>query len=167
MATNIGTGPQDIPLNQFLGEMAFMDNPPGPPAFATSATGGPSLPSSSTTLINFNVVNLDNYGGYNATLYRYTPKRPGWYQFNAGLTIAGSILGNSYMQLRKNGGEHRRFGQFQSELSTFTGSALAVANGTTDYFEIAFVNGSGTAETTLATGACMWFDGYWVTNYTA
>ena len=25
MATNIGTGPQDIPLNQFLGEMAFMD----------------------------------------------------------------------------------------------------------------------------------------------
>ena len=27
MATNIGTGPQDIPLNQFLGEMAFMDNP--------------------------------------------------------------------------------------------------------------------------------------------
>ena len=26
MATNIGTGPQDIPLNQFLGEMAFMNN---------------------------------------------------------------------------------------------------------------------------------------------
>jgi len=26
MATNIGTGPQDIPLNQFLGEMAFQDN---------------------------------------------------------------------------------------------------------------------------------------------
>ena len=26
MATNIGTGPQDIPLNQFLGEMAFMDS---------------------------------------------------------------------------------------------------------------------------------------------
>ena len=27
MATNIGTEPQDIPLNQFLGEMAFMDGP--------------------------------------------------------------------------------------------------------------------------------------------
>ena len=27
MPTNIGTGPQDIPLNQFLGEMAFMDKP--------------------------------------------------------------------------------------------------------------------------------------------
>ena len=26
MATNIGTRPQDIPLNQFLGEMAYMDN---------------------------------------------------------------------------------------------------------------------------------------------
>lgn len=25
MATNIGTGPQDIPLNQFLGQMAFQD----------------------------------------------------------------------------------------------------------------------------------------------
>ena len=28
MATNIGTGPQDIPLNQFLGEQAFMDAKP-------------------------------------------------------------------------------------------------------------------------------------------
>jgi len=27
MPTNIGTGPQDIPLNQFLGEMAFIDKP--------------------------------------------------------------------------------------------------------------------------------------------
>lgn len=27
MTTKIGTGPQDIPLNQFLGEMAYMDNP--------------------------------------------------------------------------------------------------------------------------------------------
>ena len=26
MATNIGTEPQDIPLNQYLGEMAYMDN---------------------------------------------------------------------------------------------------------------------------------------------
>jgi len=26
MSTNIGTGPQDIPLNQFLGEMAFQDS---------------------------------------------------------------------------------------------------------------------------------------------
>ena len=26
MATNIGRGPEDIPLNQYLGEMAFMDN---------------------------------------------------------------------------------------------------------------------------------------------
>lgn len=26
MTTKIGTGPQDIPLNQYLGEMAFMDN---------------------------------------------------------------------------------------------------------------------------------------------
>ena len=25
MATNIGTGPKDIPLNQFLGQMAFKD----------------------------------------------------------------------------------------------------------------------------------------------
>jgi len=28
MPTNIGMGPQDIPLNQFLGEMAFIDRPP-------------------------------------------------------------------------------------------------------------------------------------------
>ena len=28
MSTKIGTRPQDIPLNQFLGEMAFMDANP-------------------------------------------------------------------------------------------------------------------------------------------
>ena len=33
MATNIGTGPQDIPLNQFLGEQAFLDKPSKVPAF--------------------------------------------------------------------------------------------------------------------------------------
>ena len=27
MATNIGTNPQDIPLNQYLGELAFLDYP--------------------------------------------------------------------------------------------------------------------------------------------
>ena len=28
MATNIGTGPEDIPLNQHLGQMAYLDEPP-------------------------------------------------------------------------------------------------------------------------------------------
>ena len=44
MATNIGTGPQDIPLNQFLGEMAFMDNIISEgtfsPTIQTTTTGG-------------------------------------------------------------------------------------------------------------------------------
>ena len=44
MTTNIGTGPQDIPLNQFLGEMAFMDNilesGAWTPAFAGTTVAG-------------------------------------------------------------------------------------------------------------------------------
>jgi len=42
MATNIGTGPQDIPLNQFLGEMAFQDK-------ATTVVAGSRVTNPNTT----------------------------------------------------------------------------------------------------------------------
>ena len=46
MATNIGTGPQDIPLNQFLGEMAFQDK-------ATTVVAGSRVTNPNTTSVEW------------------------------------------------------------------------------------------------------------------
>ena len=58
MATNIGTGPQDIPLNQFLGEMAFMDNFISQGSFTATCSNGVTLQSSGDTLQYVKVGNM-------------------------------------------------------------------------------------------------------------
>jgi hypothetical protein len=50
MATNIGTGPQDIPLNQFLGEMAFMDNLISQGSFTPTLQDAPDQGGNSATV---------------------------------------------------------------------------------------------------------------------
>jgi hypothetical protein len=82
MATNIGTGPQDIPLNQFLGEMAFMDRPPTHPylevRLSSSLTtyDGRQL---DNTEIPYNQVDIDTVGGYDPATGKYTIPERGIY----------------------------------------------------------------------------------------
>lgn len=82
MATNIGTGPQDIPLNQFLGEMAFMDRPPTHPYLEVRLTA--SITSYDgrqidNTEVAYNQVDIDTVGGYNPATGRYTVTERGVY----------------------------------------------------------------------------------------
>jgi hypothetical protein len=58
MATNIGTGPQDIPLNQFLGEMAFMDNLYKQGTFVATCDNGVTLTGNSDLLQYVKIGNL-------------------------------------------------------------------------------------------------------------
>ena len=68
MATNIGTGPQDIPLNQFLGQMAFMDDVPKKPSFqAVKNSSNHNFVSNTRTIIQGWVENHDDGGMFNAT----------------------------------------------------------------------------------------------------
>ena len=68
MATNIGTEPQDIPLNQFLGEMAFMDRPPVDFGYiVATAAGNINVPQSSYTAIS-------------TTYYKWELPSAGWYR---------------------------------------------------------------------------------------
>ena len=71
MATNIGTGPQDIPLNQFLGEMAFMDRPPQKPGFTAMGSGpGIDTPlSGDTSEIGSKFTDVTSNGCYNTGSY--------------------------------------------------------------------------------------------------
>ena len=68
MATNIGTGPQDIPLNQFLGEMAFMDRPPVDFGYIVATAAG-----------NINVPQ-NSYTAISTTYYKWELPSAGWYR---------------------------------------------------------------------------------------
>ena len=69
MPTNIGMRPQDIPLNQFLGEMAFIDRPPtnAAPFGATETQGYQNLKiycsANDDTAITADSVILENASG--------------------------------------------------------------------------------------------------------
>lgn len=68
MAINIGTGPQDIPLNQFLGEMAYMDRPPVDFGYIVATAAG-----------NINVPQ-NNYTAISTTYYKWELPSAGWYR---------------------------------------------------------------------------------------
>ena len=77
MATNIGTGPQDSPLNQFLGEMAFMDANPRVVALAQKNTG--MTLNTSATPVQFPNTIFDSHIGFSNTNSRYTVPYSGDY----------------------------------------------------------------------------------------
>ena len=86
MATNIGTGPQDIPLNQFLGEMAFIDKPPTKPAFQATLSSNVSHPAG-TNILPYNLVVYDKFGNYNNTTYTFTAPVDGLYFFHLNMNL--------------------------------------------------------------------------------
>ena len=101
MATNIGTGPQDIPLNQFLGEQAFLDKPSKVPAFVVQLNndnnqGGQNViitdSTSPGTIIIPTDVKYDNYGGYNTSTGEYTAPIGGLYYFAFGSNMRTNSL---------------------------------------------------------------------------
>jgi hypothetical protein len=86
MATNIGTGPQDIPLNQFLGEMAFMDRPPVDFGYIVAT---------SVTDTNVSV----GYTSINTTYYKWELPSAGWYRLVS--TMRARMWGvTGYLQTR-------------------------------------------------------------------
>lgn len=108
MATNIGTGPQDIPLNQFLGEMAFMDQPPRKKCYvAVGAVGGslsnPDAGNSTETFSPYgtttSAVFADLGGDWDISTQKFTAPLTGVYQFNQGcrFSVYGSNITYLYM----------------------------------------------------------------------
>jgi len=86
MATNIGTGPQDIPLNQFLGEMAFMDRPPQRVAFQARNTTNFNF-GASPQIIPCPSVSVNVAGCYDPTTYKFTAPVDGVYNFYMAVSI--------------------------------------------------------------------------------
>ena len=108
MATNIGTGPQDIPLNQFLGEMAFMDAKPKVVGLAKKTNS--QTPGTTAQLIQFPSIDIDThlaFGGTNNTTF--TVPHSGNYLVMGSVNIIAS--GNvSQTEIAKNGSRYSHYG---------------------------------------------------------
>jgi len=84
MATNIGTGPQDIPLNQFLGEMAFIDKPPQKPGFyARRSISGDGRAANSQEWTIAGTGSYNRGGHFDISNGRFTAPVDGVYFFSA------------------------------------------------------------------------------------
>jgi len=108
-----------------------------------------SIPNATFTKVTFQSEEWDTNNNFdNATNYRFTPTVAGYYQFNWELDTGGNTTSGSLADLYKNGSTYKRSnGVFVASISEqyVSGSALAYANGTTDYFEIyAYMAGGGT-----------------------
>jgi len=122
------------------------------PAFSAYNAGTQSISSSTTTKIVFNGENFDTNSNFDSTTnYRFTPTVAGYYQLNTSIYEQGA--GGSYIALTlyKNGASYQElFRTTSTGQATMSGSCLAYANGTTDYFEI-YVRSQG-ATTVLGAG---------------
>ena len=101
------------------------------------------------TKVSWTVKEWDTNNNFDTTTnYRFTPTVAGYYQFNWELDTGGNTTSASLADLYKNGGTYKRGnGVFVASINEqyVCGSALAYANGTTDYFEIyAYIAGGGT-----------------------
>lgn len=111
------------------------------PAFSASRTGSDQTISAGTwTKVQFNTETFDTNNNFDSTTnYRFTPTVAGYYQLNSIILLGGSGI-NGYIQLYKNGSGY----QYGNSTPTGGGasgqllqvSAVAYANGTSDYFEI-------------------------------
>ena len=106
MSTKIGTRPQDIPLNQYLGQMAYLDEPPRAKCYvAVGSAGGVLTNTGSQTTDNAiygtsaTYVFADLGGDWDITNTRFTAPQTGIYQFNMGCRFSayGSNLYYIYM----------------------------------------------------------------------
>jgi hypothetical protein len=122
------------------------------PAFSAFNAGTQSISASTTTKIVFNGENFDTNSNFDSTTnYRFTPTVAGYYQLNTSIYEQGA--GGSYLALTlyKNGASYQElFRTTSTGQATMSGSCLAFANGTTDYFEI-YVRSQG-ATTVLGAG---------------
>lgn len=131
------------------------------PAFSAYSSVGQVVGNATYTKIQYNTEEFDTNSNFDSTTnYRFTPTVAGYYQLTAMVNTAGSSGANeSLIVIYKNGSAFKRG---QDTLSANYGKgamALVYANGSTDYFEIYFYQGTGGNLTVSTEASTTYFQG--------
>jgi len=107
--------------------------------------------SGAVTTLEFNNIVHDTTGWFDAGTYRFTPQIEGYYRFNCQALIVSMTTARAILQLEKNGTrvvglDMKNSGATQDSLVQGD-SGLIYANGTTDYFDVAILQESGSNKT--------------------
>lgn len=137
------------------------------PAFSAYLGSTQSISSTTYTKLNLDTEEFDTASCFNTSTYRFTPNVAGYYQFNAQIDNQTGSPSRQFLSLYKNGSVSKvglDVGLSSGNFSQAAGSvlsALAYANGSSDYFELyTWCNGG----MTLAQGNAIqcYFQGYLV-----
>jgi len=135
----------------------------GGPAFSVYLSGsGQTFSSGTNTKIQFNAKEFDTANCYDPTTnYRFTPTVPGYYQLTSHFRCdAGNT--EVFLNLYKNGSQFKHFYDISVTQYGLGGTALVYANGTTDYFEMYYYQGSGSNKTSDYSTYDTYFQGTFV-----
>lgn len=117
------------------------------PAFSAYCTTSQSLANNTLAVMQCNTEDFDSNNLYNNSTYTFTPNIAGYYQFNATASFSPNGSGECYAYIFKNSSGYLLFDITPSQFWALGGSVLLYANGTTDYFQFKFIQGTGTSKT--------------------
>jgi hypothetical protein len=130
------------------------------PAFSAYQSSTQSVSTGTNTKILFQTEVFDTDNNFDSS--RFTPTVAGKYLLTVGLRMSS---GNTeyIIYIAKNGLASGSFTLVDADFANnygMSGSAIVVANGTTDYFEGYCYQGSGTSKTTSADAGQTFFQGF-------
>jgi len=127
------------------------------PAFSAYQSSAQTSSSSTNLKILFQTKEFDTATCFDTSLSRFTPTVAGYYQISASINMVTSVATWQQCKLYKNGSFFKQsFAPSSSSNIDIAGfSGLVYANGTTDYFEIYGIVGSG--QNTGASQSVTWF----------
>ena len=139
------------------------------PAFAAFGSTPTTFPNNTWTKINFGTTYFNINNNFSTLSSRFTPTVPGYYQLNSSAQLSISATpsgGSSIFALYRNGTEFQRGSRIPNDTAgigvTFT--TVVSANGTTDFFEMFLIQGSGDTVITESgsTNVCPQFSGEFI-----
>lgn len=140
-----------MPIN-FSGSSTFSG-----PAFAAYGNAPTTFPDSTWTKVNFDTKFFDTNNNFSTANSRFTPTVPGYYQLNSSAQLsltAASPTGTTIFGLYRNGVEFQRGSRIPNNTGAagVTFSTIVSANGSSDYFEMWLIQGSGGGAITESSG---------------
>ena len=131
--SHLGRRPQDIPLNQYLGRQAYLDEPPQRPIVIAhhfnddSAARGSSANKITTSIanVNFREIIVDNCGGYDRETGRFTVPQRGVYRCFISGNLGLNPIPSDYfdVQVWLNGSQYLR-GYHNEEIKNLSSNWL-------------------------------------------